>query len=251
MNFETPATNPSVFATSHMHEVIPQEDLSSVVERAQQGDVEAFRSLFRAYRGQVTRILLRVLGPNEELEDVVQEVFVSVHRALPSFRGDAKFTTWLYRVSVNVARMHLRKKKSRPRLVGLGAENYDVPTMNTPVDDINRQRRIEALYRAVDKLSEKKREVLVLHDFQGMATNDIADVISIPVATVRTRLFHARQEIYAHFHLEPELAEVRELVAKRRKGPRRQSESKATTETNNDTASQHEQSRHDQRRVTP
>lgn len=194
----------------------PTDEMATIVERAKSGDVAAFRKLFQAHKDQVARIVMRVMGPSNDLDDVVQEVFVNVHRSLPRFRGDSKFSTWLYRISVNVTRMHIRKKKSRPKLVGIGADDVDTASAApTPIDDIGRQRRIAALYRLVETLSDKKREVLVLHDFQGMTAAEVAELVDCPVMTVRTRLFHARQEVYGKLDHEPELAVVRELVSAR------------------------------------
>jgi len=184
--------------------------LDPVVERAREGDEAAFNQLFRSHRDTVTRIVYRVLGPTPEaeVEDVVQDVFIHVFRSLKNFRGDARFTTWLYRLTTNVARMHIRKKRSRPRFadVSIPEATDDDDTTNRPDAATDRGRRIEALYALVQELSEKKREVLVLHDFEGMAAKEIAEIVEAPVLTVRTRLFYARKELYAKIAQDPSLA---------------------------------------------
>ena len=185
-----------------------------LIQRAQQGDETAFTELFRRHRGDVTRLVFRVIGPSTDVEDVVQDVFVHVYRSLPRFRGDSKFSTWLYRLTVNVARMHLRKGRSRPRFA-------DVPVPEAPADRLpvetpdqraEKAERVAALYRLLDDLSEKKRTVLVLHDFEGVPAKDIAEMVEAPVLTVRTRLFYARKELYAAIARDPKLGPAVEAL---------------------------------------
>jgi RNA polymerase sigma-70 factor (ECF subfamily) len=189
----------------------------ALVERALAGDESAFQQLFVRHREDAARIVYRMLGPSPEVEDVVQEIFLHVYRSLGSFRGDARFSTWLYRLCVNVTRMHLRSKRSRPRFADVDVP--EAPTPEAPVLDpseqVERRHRVHALYRLLDGLGEKKREVLVLHDFEGMAAKQIADTLGIPVLTVRTRLFYARKELYAAMASDPTLSNVVAAVAER------------------------------------
>jgi RNA polymerase sigma-70 factor (ECF subfamily) len=182
----------------------------ALIERAQNGDPAAFRQLFVKHRGEVARIVYRMLGPTSELEDVVQEVFLHVYRSLPSFRGEARFSTWLYRLSVNVSRMHLRARRARPRFADVEVPEapQDGEPHDTPESAVERMERVRTLYRLLDTLSEKKREVLVLHDFEGVPAKEIADILGVPVLTVRTRLFYARKELFAAMAKEPSLAAV-------------------------------------------
>lgn len=179
-----------------------------LVERAKAGDRTAFRALFLAHRQQVLRLVHRYV-PAEEVEDVAQEVFLHVHRSLGSFRGESRFSTWLYRLTLNVTRMHLRRQKSRPKLRLAGDDEHgvlDQPDHETPGRVADRNERARALYRLLDRLSEKKREALVLHDLEGVSAEEIANLLSIPVMTVRTRIFYARRELYAALSDEPALA---------------------------------------------
>jgi len=188
--------------------------LDPVIARAQAGDEAAFQELFLAHRETVARVVHRIMGPSSEIEDVVQDVFIHVYRSIGSFRGDSKFSTWLYRLASNVTKMHLRKKRSRPRTVDAPVpekRDEDVP-VEQPDQAIDRQRRVEALYRLVDRLSEKKRAVLILHDFEGLSAKEIADQVDAPVLTVRTRLFYARKELYAALAEEPALKQVIEQL---------------------------------------
>jgi RNA polymerase sigma-70 factor (ECF subfamily) len=180
--------------------------LDPIVRRAQQGDEAAFSELFRNHRGDVTRLVFRVLGPSADVDDVVQDVFVHVFRSLVNFRGESKFSTWLYRLTINVARMHLRRGRSRPRFA-----DVPVPELNGedeelgPEGETDRARRIGALYHLLDALSEKKRTVLVLHDFEGMSPKEISELVDAPIMTVRTRLFYARKELYGAIAADPAL----------------------------------------------
>ncbi len=185
-----------------------------VVERARAGDEAAFRQLYLQHRGQVTRLVTRMVGPGPDVDDLVQDVFLHVYRSLPSFRGEAKFTTWLYRLTVNVTKMYFRRKQSRPRFA-------DVPVPEAPRESrpseapdqaSERQERLAALYRLLERLSDKKRTVLVLHDFEGLTADRIAQIVDAPVMTVRTRLFYARKELYTLLAEDPALAPVVESL---------------------------------------
>lgn len=189
----------------------------ALVERALAGEESAFRLIFIRHREDAARIVCRMLGPSPEVEDVVQEIFLHVYRSLGSFRGDARFSTWLYRLSVNVTRMHLRSKRSRPRFADVEvpeAPSPDAPVLD-PSEQVERRHRVSALYRLLERMTDKKREVLVLHDFEGMAAKEIADTLGIPVLTVRTRLFYARKELYAAMAADPALRGVVSAVAER------------------------------------
>src|SRR6187397_2831115 len=145
-------------------------ELDPLIRRAQRAEPQALRELFLRYRGDVTRVAFRVLGPSADLEDVVQESFVQVYRSLGSYQGTAKFSTWLYRVVTNVARMHLRRERSRPQLDGSARDVVDaqVSPAGRPDADAERGERVRALYRHLEQLSERKRTVLILHDLEGL-----------------------------------------------------------------------------------
>ncbi len=192
----------------------PMAGHDPLIARAQAGDEKAFGELFVRHRGDVTRLVYRVLGPSSDVEDVVQDVFVHVYRSLPKFRGDAKFSTWLYRLTLNVARMHLRRGRSRPRFadVEVPEARRDGKPPETPDLVHERGERVRALYALLETLSEKKRTVLVLHDLEGMPAKEIAEVVDAPVLTVRTRLFYARKELYAAIAGDPHLRPAVEAV---------------------------------------
>jgi RNA polymerase sigma-70 factor, ECF subfamily len=179
-----------------------------LVERCQRGDEEAFRQLFRDHHADVARLAQRMLGRATELEDIVQEVFLQVHRSIRDFRHGSRFSTWLYRVTVNVVLMHRRAAKSRI-VFGEQPETL-VAVDHRPFADeqLERHRRVNAFHRLLDRLSEKKRLVFVLHELEGLAPGEIAKIVGSPVLTVRTRLFYARRELLAMLAEEPSLAGV-------------------------------------------
>ena len=183
---------------------------AALIARAREGDTRAFQELFRRHQAKVARIVYRMIGPSPDVEDVVQDVFLNVYRSLHSFRGDAKFSTWLYRLATNVTRMHLRRGRSRPRFsdVEVPETRRDGKPPETPDVQVERAERVRALYRLLDGLSEKKREVIVLHDLEGVPAKQIAKALEIPVLTVRTRLFYARKDLYAALAAEPSLEGV-------------------------------------------
>lgn len=204
--FPTSATTESREAARRM------DPARALIDRVLSGDATAFREIFRAHRQDVARVVYRLLGPSPDVDDVVQEVFLHVYRSLPNFRGDSRFSTWLYRLAVNVARMHLRKARSRPRFADV-AEVPDVASeeearRDDPASLSEQRQRVRVLYRLLDQLGDKKREVIVLHDFEGMPAKEIATLVGAPVLTVRTRLFYARKELYAAMGTEPLLEGV-------------------------------------------
>ena len=183
------------------------------VSRARAGDSKAFQQLYLHHRRDVARLVGRLLGPRGDREDVIQEVFIQVFRSLSTFRSESRFSTWLHRVTVNVALMHLRAARSRPQLNSQETV-YDpaAPEEESPVDNAARNERLRALYRILDTLSEKKRTVFILHDLNGVAANEVAKICDTPVLTVRTRLFYARKEVYAAMAQDPTLETIaREL----------------------------------------
>jgi RNA polymerase sigma-70 factor (ECF subfamily) len=181
-------------------------DATDLVSRCQEGDRLAFRELFEQHREQVARLARRMGAQRTDVEDLVQEVFLQVHRSIGDFKGQSRLTTWLYRVTVNVVLMHRRARRSRPVLL---AEELSMPPTDPaalPDEQVARMERIDAFHRLLDRLSEKKRTVYVLHELEAMAPSDIADIVGAPILTVRTRLFYARRELARMLIDEPSLA---------------------------------------------
>jgi RNA polymerase sigma-70 factor (ECF subfamily) len=156
-----------------------------------------FDALYREQKGRVLGTVRSVLGPSDEIEDVVQLVFIEVHRSLRAFEGRAKLSTWVYRIAVNVALQHIRRKKRRRWLMlgATGDEGERLSTGGRPELRLEDRELLERVYAAADRLSEKKRTVWVLHELQGLSPSEVSEVLEIPMNTVRSRLLAARKEI--------------------------------------------------------
>ena len=202
-----PALSPALMDRLSPARSRPMDAEEPLIQRARSGDAAAFREIFLRHRSEVGRIVHRVMGNSPDVEDVVQDVFVHVYRSLGSFRGESKFTTWLYRLTVNVTRMHLRRGRSRPQIadVEVPEQKRDESPLDSPEQRAVCSERLSALYKLLDTLGEKKRAVLVLHDIEGVPAKEIAEMVGAPVLTVRTRLFYARKELYAAIAKEPKL----------------------------------------------
>ncbi|RAL20927.1 RNA polymerase subunit sigma-24 [Lujinxingia litoralis] len=177
-----------------MAQTEPQFDRdAALITRAAAGDRHAFRQLYERHVGYVTHHVGRLVGPRGELEDVVQEVFVRVHRCLADYRGECAFTTWLYRVARNVAIDHLRRRKKTVSL-----DDWR-PLRQTA----SAWRRLEArdqlrgLYAAMERMSLEHREAFVLYEIEGMKLREIADLTGDPLNTVASRVRRAREELRA------------------------------------------------------
>jgi RNA polymerase sigma-70 factor (ECF subfamily) len=184
---------------------------AELVGKARSGDRTAFRQLFERHRADVARLVYRMVGPRADLEDLVQEVFVQVHRSLRDFRGESRFSTWLHRVTVNVVLMQRRAERSRPALTDELPITLEDASSVHPDDEAERRARIAAFFELLAKITEKKRVVFVLHDLEGKSPAEIADIVGAPVLTVRTRLFYARRELETMMRAHPMLAGVVEL----------------------------------------
>lgn len=187
---------------------LPLED--PLLAKAVAGDAAAFRALYARHRQDVARLVYRMLGTHD-LDDVIQEVFVQVHRSLRDFRGQSKFSTWLHRVTVNVVLMHRRAARSRPVYAPIETEQSaidPVDPQSLPDEEAGRRQRMRAFERLLQRLPDKKRVVFVLHDLEGVSPAEISTAVGAPVLTVRTRLFYARREIEAMLAEEPALASI-------------------------------------------
>lgn len=188
---------------------------AQLIARAAKSDTAAFRALYQRHRGDVARLVYRMLSGSADVDDVVQEVFVQVFRSLKDFRGQSKFSTWVHRVAVNVVLMHRRAARSRPTYSEeLPPEHTPDGNSVLPDEDADRRARVRIFAKLLDQLAEKKRTVFVLHELEGISPQEIAGIVGAPVLTVRTRLFYARRELEALMAGEPALANVRGSFAK-------------------------------------
>jgi RNA polymerase sigma-70 factor (ECF subfamily) len=178
----------------------------SLVERCAEGDARAFEELYHQYRGMVARLVRNVAGRRNDQEDIIQEVFLQVHRSIASFQGGSKFSTWLYRLTVNVALQYVKAKRHRPVPYLPIESRRDLSTDEpSPERQVWGRERWAILMGLLESLSEKKRIVFVLHELEGVEAKEIARILGIPTLTVRTRLFYARKAIYDRLARNPEL----------------------------------------------
>jgi RNA polymerase sigma-70 factor, ECF subfamily len=167
------------------------------VNRESAGATTDFNTLYREQRTRVLAAVRSVIGPSDEIEDVVQLVFIEVHRSMGRFQGRSKLSTWIYRVAVNVALQHIRRKKRR-RWLMLGSTGDEAERRPSGLDSERRlegRELLERVYKAAERLSEKKRTVWILHELQGLSPQEVAEILEIPANTARSRLLAARKEI--------------------------------------------------------
>lgn len=164
------------------------ESDDQLIQRCLTGDTQSFRLLYRRYHPRVRAILYQLCDA-EALDDLVQEVFMRVWKGLPKFRQSAQFSTWLYRIAWNVASdQRQAAAKGRDRLQILS--RHVTPHQDAP--DVLHLHYQDLVKRGLEKLSFDHRTILVLHDLEEMPQKDVAEVLGIPVGTVKSRLFHAR-----------------------------------------------------------
>jgi|RhiMethySRZTD1v2_1073278.scaffolds.fasta_scaffold89456_2 RNA polymerase sigma-70 factor (ECF subfamily) len=168
-----------------------------LIRRCLLGERAAFERFYREHARAVAANLYRVLGDRGELDDLVQEVFLIAFRGMPRFRGDAKLSTWLYRICVNVALGRLRSRARRPPPVPYADALEEVACAALSADErLAQQQELARVYRALEGLAPKKRVVFVLHEIEELDIAEIADIVGAPQVTVRTRLHYARKEFY-------------------------------------------------------
>lgn len=174
-----------------------------LVERAQRGDKSAFELLVAKYQRKLIRLLSRFIRDPTEVEDVAQEAFIKAYRALPSFRGDSAFYTWLYRIGINTAKNYLVAMGRRAPTVTEtesadsegSEESGQVPDYNTPENELMSRQIAETVNRAVEELPEELRTAITLRELEGLSYEDIAAIMNCPIGTVRSRIFRAREAI--------------------------------------------------------
>ncbi len=170
---------------------LPQPD-PGVLRKAQRGDERAFSIIVRAYQVPVFNYVLRLVGDRALAEDLTQEVFLRVFQGLPRFAHGSKFTTWLFQVTKNRVLDELRASERRPRAV---VDIEDVPPLEVLDAPFERLEAIDAVWRAVDHLSVDLKMALLLRDVVGLSYNEIADSLEITLATVKWRIFKAREDV--------------------------------------------------------
>ena len=174
-----------------------------LVERAQQGDKKAFGLLVEKYQRKLARLLSRFIRDPAEVEDVTQEAFIKAYRALPAFRGDSAFYTWLYRIGINTAKNYLmamgRRAPTSTEVEAEEAEGFEegeqLRDINTPESLLLSSEIAQTVNATIEGLPEQLRTAIQMREIEGMSYEDIAKAMDCPIGTVRSRIFRAREAI--------------------------------------------------------
>jgi RNA polymerase sigma-70 factor (ECF subfamily) len=177
-------------------------DDQRLVERVQGGDKRAFDVLVLKYQHRIVKLVMRYVRDQSEALDVTQEAFIKAYRAIPKFRGDSAFYTWLYRIAINTAKNHIVAMKRRPMEYDLDLQESGGYESHAQLHDLDSPDRIaqreelrEALQGSIASLPEELRVAIVLREIEGMSYEEIATAMNCPVGTVRSRIFRARDAI--------------------------------------------------------
>lgn len=194
----------SVVAVNHASGSAGNREIDhELVLRAQRGDKRAFGMLVDKYQRKLARLLSRMIRDQAEIEDIVQESFIKAYRALPNFRGDSAFYTWLYRIGINTAKNYLVSMGRRPTVSSdieiEDAENFDsggeLRTMETPESALMTKEIAQTVNDTVTGLPDELRTAITLRELEGLSYEEIATIMQCPIGTVRSRIFRARETI--------------------------------------------------------
>lgn len=182
-----------------MNELNSDQEL---VERVQQGDKRGFDLLVRKYQNKIVHLVTRYLHDPIEAQDVAQEAFIKAYRALPSFRGDSAFYTWLYRIAINTAKNYLVAQNRRPPTDDIDAQDAEQFSGETGLKEYATPERLalrdeieSTIIAAIEALPEELRTAITLRELEGLSYEEIAAAMDCPIGTVRSRIFRARAAI--------------------------------------------------------
>jgi RNA polymerase sigma-70 factor, ECF subfamily len=179
-----------------------EEADQQLVERVQKGDKRAFDVLVLKYQHRIYSLVTRFIRDPDEVQDVVQEAFIKAYRALPGFRGESAFFTWLYRIAINTAKNYLVSRARRPPGADVDIEDAEhlesagaLRDLAGPENQLMTEQLRAVIDRAIRALPEDLRTALTLREFEGLSYEEIAEVMRCPVGTVRSRIFRAREAV--------------------------------------------------------
>ncbi|MGI9212262.1 MAG: RNA polymerase sigma factor RpoE [Methylococcaceae bacterium] len=180
-----------------------EEDVDAdLVHRVQRGDKKAFDVLVTKYQYKIVQLVSRYIKDQHEALDVAQESFIKAYRAMPNFRGDSAFYTWLYRIAINTAKNHLATRSRRPSDGEIDVEEAEqfesgsrLRNTETPEGLLMTEELAGVIQKALNDLPDELRTAITLREFEGLSYDEIAEVMKCPVGTVRSRIFRAREAI--------------------------------------------------------
>lgn len=185
--------------------VVNERDVDQqLVERVQRGDRRAFDMLVGKYQHKIMSVISRYIRNPDEVQDVAQDTFVRAWRALPNFRGDSAFFTWIYRIAINTAKNHLVSRSRRPPGTDIDIDDAQfldaadgLRDADTPLGHVLTAEIEATVHRALEALPDEMRTAVMLREFDGLSYEEIAQAMDCPVGTVRSRIFRAREAIDA------------------------------------------------------
>lgn len=173
-----------------------------IVKRVQAGDKDAFGILVRKYETKIVQLISRYIHDVTESQDVAQEAFIKAYRALPNFRGESAFYTWLYRIAINTAKNHLVSLGRKQQNIDLGVDGTDYYDSEnapkeyaTPENLLSKDEVEKTVFEAIEQLPQDLRTAITLRELEGLSYEEIAEAMGCPVGTVRSRIFRAREAI--------------------------------------------------------
>ena len=178
-----------------------------LVQRVQRGDQKAFEMLVVKYRRRIERLIARMIRDTDLVEDIAQETFIRAYKALPQFRGESAFYTWLYRIGVNTAKKAMMQLKRDPVITEAALSNasgdddeglrldHEMTDGETPESILASRQIASAVNLAIEALSEDLRQAITLREIEGLSYEEIAEMMNCPIGTVRSRIFRAREAI--------------------------------------------------------
>ena len=174
----------------------------ALVRRVQRGEKEAFDLLVRRYQQKLSSLVSRYVSTHADVGDVVQEAFIKAYRALPNFRGESAFYTWLYRIAVNSAKNYLTANSRRPPTLDVDAQDAEFYEGNSALKEDDSPESLllsseikTVIFDTIENLPDELRVAITLREIEGMTYDEIASVMECPVGTVRSRIFRAREAI--------------------------------------------------------
>ncbi|HAW92872.1 MULTISPECIES: RNA polymerase sigma factor RpoE [unclassified Arsukibacterium] len=173
-----------------------------IVQRVQQGDKAAFNLLVKKYQHRIANLISRYVSNHGDVADVAQEAFIKAYRAMPGFRGESAFYTWLYRIAVNSAKNYLVSNGRKPPATDVDAEDAEYFEGSDALKEQDSPERLllseeirTVVFNTIDKLPDELRTAITLRELEGLSYEEIAEVMACPIGTVRSRIFRAREAI--------------------------------------------------------